>query len=348
MNMNPRPGLEYCHSVISDVSRTFALSIEQVGKLLSDYTCISYLLCRIPDTIEDTYSIPNEKKREFLKQYDEILNKDRLSNGVVKNFVESTNRYGEGGPCWDLVQNAERVFSVFGTFPMKVRTSVRFHITKMVRGIRDILGRDSNKTRISDMGEFSEYCYHVAGTVGDMLTELFQITEGLTQNATSKLRKYSHSFGEALQSVNIVKDVYDDFEEENSIYIPQSLLKKYGTSHERMFVDKEGTLRAIDELNRHAASKLEDAEKYISILPTEAKDARHFVIIPYLLAVSTLREIREREEELLEPASVKISRSEVFAILDRLPRCVEDNRYLKELAYKAKKNEITDEVMIKA
>lgn len=337
--MNREASLEYCHDVIGDVSRTFALSIEGARGLLSDYTCVSYLLCRIPDTIED-YNIPIKKKLELLNQYDEILNNNQRDCKDVKNFVEAVNKYRVNGPYWDLIQHTEQVFNAFETFRIEVRDSIRFHITKMIRGTGDIIRRHNDKIRIQDMDEFGEYCYYVAGTVGDMLTDLFQITEGLTQTTANKLRQYSRGFGEALQSVNIIKDVYNDYHEEDNIYVPQSLLNKYGTSHEKMLKDKEGSLKAIEELNQHATSKLEDAKKYIKLLPIEAKDARYFAIIPYLLAVSTLREAKRRGEELLKSVPIKISRSEVFAILERLPKCIKDNRYLEKLVTKAEEKEI--------
>lgn len=108
-----------------------------------------------------------------------------------------------------------------------------------------------------------------------------------------------------------------------------------------MFENKKCALNAIRELNQHATSKLENAGEYIGLLPTRAKDARQFTIIPYLLAVSTLREIRRRKKELLKSEPVKISRSEVFAIIDKLPKCTKNNRYLEKLASRAEKKGIT-------
>lgn len=346
MRINQKSGLGYCHSIIGDVSRTFALSIERVEGLLSNYTCISYLLCRIPDTIEDANNIPPKEKRELLDLYYRILKSNRSERQEIRNFVERANKYRSGEPYWDLVRNTDRVFEAFGNFSGKVRDSIKTPIKKMIRGIRGVIGRHDDRVRISNMDDFSEYCYHVAGTVGDTLTELFRITEDLSDDTTEKLQEYSHNFGEALQSVNIIKDVHNDYHKEDNIYIPESLLNKYGTSQEKMLEDRESTLRAIDDLIKHADSKLEDARKYIELLPTEARNARHFTIIPYLLAVSTLREVKRRKGDLLESAPVKVSRSEVLVILDRIPECIEDNDYLGELASRAERTEIKPEMAV--
>lgn len=346
MKIDQKTGLDYCHYIVEDVSRTFALSIQRVGDILSNYTCISYLLCRIPDTIEDANNIPPGEKMKLLDRYYDILTSNQTDLEEIESFVEATNRYSRGGAYWDLIRNTEEVFKVFETFSSSVRDSIKGPVKKMIRGIESVIGRHDDRVRISNMDEFSEYCYHVAGTVGDTLTELFKITEDLGDSTTGNLRRHSHDFGEALQSVNIIKDVYNDYYDEGNIYIPQSLLVKHGSSRERMFEDKEGTLGAIDDLIRHADSKLEEARNYIELLPVEAEDARHFTIIPYLLAVSTLREAGSRKEELLSSSSVKVGRSEVVAILDRLPECIEDNGYLEELSGRAKRTEITPEVAI--
>ena len=45
------------------------------------------------------------------------------------------------------------------------------------------------------------------------------------------LREKCRAFAEALQTVNILKDVATDAEQENSIYIPEELLRAHGSSH---------------------------------------------------------------------------------------------------------------------
>lgn len=47
---------------LQDVSRTFALSLNYLPSPLRMYSSASYLLCRIPDTIEDSDRLsPREK-----------------------------------------------------------------------------------------------------------------------------------------------------------------------------------------------------------------------------------------------------------------------------------------------
>lgn len=338
--------VKFCHNIIGDVSRTFALSIEKAGDLLSDHTCIGYLLCRIPDTIEDFSGISTDKKVELLKVYMKILQNKKKRYELIDEFIDSSKQYEIRAPEKRLIKNTGKVFKAFEGFYGDVRNSMKSHISTMIEGMSEIIQEHRNGVRIHDMKEFSKYCYYVAGTVGGLLTDLFQITEDLSQQTTKKLKKYSDNFGEALQTVNIIKNVYTDFEDENSVYIPQSLLKKEGTNQERILIDKEKSLKAIGKLRKHSKQNLVKSKEYIKTLPTRAKGARRFTIIPYLLAVSTLRETKRREKELLEPEPVKINKSEVFSILDRLPECVEDNGYLERLASEAREREITSETSV--
>ena len=344
--MNDQTDLEYCHNVVQDVSRTFAIGIERASDPLDDYICVSYLLCRIPDTIEDDQSIPLGKKKELLTEYNEIFNNISRNESNVYSFISQIEEYHSDVPYWNLVKNSDKVLRAFKSFPDSVKDSVRPHITEMIEGMKNIINRHNDEIRIKTMDEFSEYCFYVAGTVGNLLTEIFSYFYDLEDSTVSKMSKYSTDFGEALQTVNIIKDVYSDYYNENSIFIPQNLLQKHGTSQKRIFEDKKLALKGIEELNNHAVSKLEKAKKYINLIPTRAKDARDFTIVPYLLAVSTLREVRNNKSKALDPETVKVSRNEVYAILNLVPKSVESNKFFNELSKKAHRKEITQNTEI--
>ena len=64
-----------------------------------------------------------------------------------------------------------------------------------------------------------DYCYVVAGIVGEMLTELFLLDAEALAPFASRLRRRSRFFGEALQLVNILKDANSDATE-GRVYLP--------------------------------------------------------------------------------------------------------------------------------
>ena len=75
--------------------------------------------------------------------------------------------------------------------------------------------------RLGSIPELRDYCYVVAGIVGEMLTELFLLNDPRVSPARDYLRARSALFGEALQLVNILKDAEVDARE-GRIYIPSA------------------------------------------------------------------------------------------------------------------------------
>ncbi len=337
--MNPSSPEQYCHSVIHRVSRTFAIGIERMDEPLSSYVCVSYLMCRIPDTIEDASHLTPRTKQTLLDEYARLLDPS-ASVADVEEFRSRTDQYDHPNEYWDLISNTDKVWSLWSTFPDTVKEITRPYIGEMVDGMKNVVGEHPDGIRLKTMDQFKRYCYYVAGTVGNLLTGLFEYTNSLPESVTRRLFDHAEDFGEALQTVNIVKDVYVDYHRENTIYLPQERLIAHGGSHSTLFERPEPTEKVLGELIEHARKKLLRARSYITLLPPEAGQPREFCIIPYLLAVSTLREATRNREDLLTERPVKIDRQEVMAILSHLPRCLKNDQYLVDLVETARREAV--------
>ena len=75
---------------------------------------------------------------------------------------------------------------------------------------------DQKKVRIKNETELINYSYHVAGTVGLMMSKIIGVE-------TKKANSYAIDLGIAMQLTNIVRDVYDDAKLQR-IYIPIDLI----------------------------------------------------------------------------------------------------------------------------
>ena len=75
------------------------------------------------------------------------------------------------------------------------------------------------------IAELRDYCYIVAGIVGEMLTELFLLDRPGLAPAADYLRARSRLFGEGLQLVNILKDADVDASE-GRVYIPRGAARR--------------------------------------------------------------------------------------------------------------------------
>ena len=98
---------------------------------------------------------------------------------------------------------------------------LRRHVVRSARGMIAVVERidDSGALQLKTMQELRDYCYMVAGIVGEMLTELFLFRARRCKTVAVELRARAVEFGEALQLVNILKDSQADGAEERS-YLP--------------------------------------------------------------------------------------------------------------------------------
>ncbi len=74
----------------------------------------------------------------------------------------------------------------------------------------------------STVEELRDYCYSVAGIVGEMLTELYLLDRAELAASAEELRNRAAAFGEGLQLVNILKDAPRDAEE-GRVYLPRGV-----------------------------------------------------------------------------------------------------------------------------
>ncbi len=131
-----------------------------------------------------------------------------------------------------LTRNADLIFVLYRSLPPGTQMHVRRWVSEMIAGMRKFVLLYPHGIRIQSLDEYREYCYYVAGTVGYMLTDLWhEHAPSIGERQYAVLRERCRSFAEALQTVNILKDVAADAETENSIYIPEELLQRHGSSH---------------------------------------------------------------------------------------------------------------------
>ena len=117
--------------------------------------------------------------------------------------------------------------------------------------------------------------------------------------------------------MNILKDVAVDKEKENSIYVPEELLRAHGSTQSRILAPElvAKNREALTQLIQLAWHDLEEARNYLLLIPRRAVSIRLFCILPLLLAYATLRDLVQSTAMLKPGGSVKISRKEVKSLL---------------------------------
>ena len=318
--------LEWCYEAVHGVSRTFSITIERLEEPMARHICLGYLLCRVADTIEDAGHIPPETQTELLTTYDRLL--DPETDQTVDGFMEDVEPWipEERTDDWEVVAETPRVLRTFESLDEEPREIMREPVRELVDGMAMFTDRyaDEGGLRLQTLEELEEYCWYAAGTVGTLITGL--VARGASEDRARELRENARSFALLLQLVNIAKDVESDYHEENNVYLPAEWLEAEDVDVEAVTDESNhsGVTNVIKRVTGRAETYLDDAQQYLEVVPETHGNRLSAWAIPYLLAVGTMRELRERPEDVVREGNVKVSRAEVYALLqtfeDGVPR----------------------------
>lgn len=320
----------FVRDIHGDVSRTFELAAGKLSEDLADVIRTSYLLCRIPDTIEDSGHIPVEEKSGLLDQYLDVLQDgpdyqtgDFISNSydALEQDVDHWTELDNDRSYWELLENTDRVFNVFEQFDDEIRQSVEYNVGEMVEGMRDISSEivetEADGIRIDDFDELADYNYIVAGTVGNLLTDIFTYKNDFEDE--DRLYELSEDFGHFLQTINIIKDPYDDYINEDAIFAPDSLVG--GGFHDELIgrfegddADDERLQQGILELAEHSDQNTGNVVEYIDTIDNDSEEIGEYLRVPALLATATLRKARENPMDAFKEHGISIGKAEALTI----------------------------------
>ncbi|WP_302081785.1 phytoene/squalene synthase family protein [Salinibaculum rarum] len=309
--------LEWCYDAVQDVSRTFAITIAELDEPMARDICVGYLVCRVADTIEDDDRIPPAEKAQLLRSYRNALDGDTDADGTA--FQRSAKKWIPDDPNadWRVVENTDRVLSTFYHLDADARERIRPPVRELVDGMAMFVDRyaEEGGLRIQTIEELEEYCWYAAGTVGTLVTNL--VSQDADPAVADRLDENARAFSLLLQLVNVAKDVAVDYEEENNVYLPDEWLADAGVSPEDI-----GTGRSVDALasvvervTDHAAGYLDGGQAWLEAMPERRGNTLAAWAVPYLLAVGTIRELRQRPRDVFTEGGVKISREEVYAVM---------------------------------
>jgi len=322
-----------CVAFLPQVSRTFALSIEALPPELREPVRVAYLLCRIVDTIEDEPRVPQPERTLRFDTFETLL----LDDGTDPSQLELLFRNPDpADPEALLASQAGAVFRCFRAMPEPTRDAIRPHVLDMSLGMRMYTRRAAahGGLQLRDMPDLSRYCYYVAGTVGELLTDLFELTQPqLPPEQRQAVHQLAADFGQGLQLVNILKDVAGDMER-GVVYMPRSLMEQHQLEPAQLLEPgrRDASLALIREVADHARDSLERAKLYVRQWPLpHGEPIRLFCSVPLLLAIATLDELESSEDTLQPGRTPKISRATLGSLLQRAVKAAGDDAALAAL-----------------
>ncbi|MEP6801848.1 MAG: squalene/phytoene synthase family protein [Acidobacteriota bacterium] len=286
------PAAEKLERLLVETSRTFALSIPRLPEPTRREVTVAYLLFRIADTFEDAAEWPPEVRAHALGRFGTLLQQPSLPEARLLSQRWAAARPSSHAGYLALVSEIPAVLEEFLSLDPAAQAPIRMHLLRSAEGMAGFVRRSDERGRLSLSGlaDLVDYCYAVAGIVGEMLTDLFLLNRPALAAASPALRERARAFGEGLQLVNILKDTEADAAE-GRCYISPDLPRT------RVFA--------------LARRDLELASEYILALQSAGapKGILAFTALPVELAWATLERVETAG------AGAKLTRLEVAGIV---------------------------------
>lgn len=307
--------LEYQDYILQGVSRTFALTIPQLPSGLREQVGNAYLLCRLADTIEDDPNMPCADKRAFSERLVAVIEQPEQSSALARDLSAALS---QAIPLaeQDLVAHTERVIRLTRSFSEAQRSAISRCVRIMTQGMAYYQERPP-RHGLDDLPALNDYCYYVAGVVGEMLTQLF--CDYLRNHSEAALKsepemmRLAVSFGQGLQMTNILKDIWDD-KERDICWLPRHVFEQRGLSLDELEAVRTSPAFAegMRELVAIAHGHLRQALEYTLAIPAREPELRRFCLWCIGLAVMSLRKIHRRPD-FTAGAQVKISKTTLYS-----------------------------------
>jgi len=299
----------YQDEILPHVSRTFALTIPQLPSGLRTAVTTAYLLCRIADTIEDEPALSPPETLGFLQRFSAVLSGQGdaklLARDIEQRLSDRTLPTER-----DLVSNMERVLGVMSRLNEPQRAAIRRCVQLMCSGMPRFQFSASLKG-LAHSTDLDDYCYYVAGVVGEMLTDLFCDYSPEIARRRAELSAIAASFAQGLQMTNILKDVWED-RSRGACWLPQDVFTRHEVDLAEVssepFDPRFGA--GFRELIGVAHAHLRNALDYTLLIPSKETGIRRFCLWAIGLAVLTLRKI-EHNPRFTAGVQVKVTRSAV-------------------------------------
>ena len=242
---------------------------------------MGYLLFRNADTLEDAYLWPVERRVKELDRFIEVVSRPQDIEQPSRFAARFENETQVQDPNHvELLRMTPFILEQLGELPAEYVQVVIDHVIRTARGMQTwVQSHDSqNMLSLSRLKQLEDYCYTVAGIVGEMLTTLFSLySPRIEEGRLLYLRTLEVGFAAGLQLTNIIKDSYRDHQEGRH-YIPQQYLP----------FSPEDTSDRIIPIMVYAYRFLMQGIEYVVGVPAEETGIRKFCLVPIVLAGATL------------------------------------------------------------
>lgn len=343
---------EYCRAMLPRVSRTFAINIRVLGGRLASSVRIAYLLCRVCDALEDSWpGSPDEMRARFARFDEAVAGDDR----AAAELAEAARAVALGREDLMLLAHLPAVLRCLGALEPGERQAVADCLAVMSRGMCHYAARDASRALSASQAlgvshalgaaraaashgarapgppdrayleteaELHDYCWVVAGCVGVMLTRLFALEAGDTDDAGANGIEHDDAgrlarapeMGEALQLTNILLDWPSDLRRGRCFIPAEWLAESRLEPRDLVGAPRAGQRELADRLERLARRALAVVPEYLERVPRAARRYRLFCLWPALWAAASIDRARLDPEFPWGARRPRLSRSRLWSL----------------------------------
>jgi farnesyl-diphosphate farnesyltransferase len=317
-------------ALLERVSRSFYLSLAILPHGIRDQLKVAYLVARAADTIADTRILPAAKRLHLLDALKAALPADAdrraLTHEVAQLLPSLDDRAVGSAAERELLSRIGEALELLVPFADADRMRTQKVLGTLVTGMERDLQRFPNAQpgdaapvplALAELADLEEHTYFAAGCVGEYWTLMCAAhVRGLERLARPDFVARGVRLGKALQYVNVLRDVPSDLAE-GRCYLPAALLAEQDLRPIDL-TDPQKRLRArpiLEVLRQRALAHVDAAFPYVLAIPVTNPRLRLAALWPLWIGLGTLGKLRDAADPLDPATPIKISRSDVYALM---------------------------------
>lgn len=259
--------------VLEETSRTFYIPISYLPERIQEAVASAYLCLRAIDEVEDHPTLDNSLKAKILREISytiQTTTKDSTVEDLTPNWHGAADKLPE-------------VTLRIGEWCLYAPKDIAPRIWDATATMADRMAWWAERNwEVKTKKDLDAYTFSVAGSVGLILSELWEWYEGVKTD-----RQLAIDFGRGLQATNILRNKGEDKERGVTFY-PEGWSER--------------------EMQEYAKENLKRAQLYKESLPKNSA-ALKFSSIPLALAVATVEYISDGKD--------KLTRTDVLSIVKK-------------------------------
>lgn len=308
--------------LVKKVSRTLYFSFAVLPKQVKSRLSVGYLVCRAMDSVADNSNLSISEKKDILSLFHKLIfiNPDELCLRLKSCAFSLNNEWEE-----KLLSEFKLVAHSAGEFNESERKALLTLIKGVLMGMETDLsffGLAKEVRALPKEKDLILYCRRIGGVPG---LYWYNVYNNYLSGEISdiEIRKSAYSIGEALQLVNIVKDIKEDLLK-GRCYFPEIQLKQRGLLPcDLLREEKYPAFKPIlSNWILRAVDLLDCCEPFVMALNKNYFALRAAVIWPVYWAMDTLHEVA-----VSNPLSkkVKIGKKKIYSTFFKTPSLLLSN-----------------------